>query len=59
MAVLLEVGLAADMEPDGTEAVGLEQQLVEVQVVADPEIPGLAGFLVRDVEVGSAAVLML
>ena len=58
VAVLFEVGFATDMQPDGTEAVGLEQQLVEVQMVADPEIPGLTGFLVRDVEVGSAAVLM-
>ena len=58
VAVLFEVGLAADVEPDGTEAVGLEQQLVKVQMVANPEIPGLAGLLVGDVQVGSTAVLM-
>jgi len=58
VAVVLEVGLAAYVQPNGSVAVGFEEQLVEVQVVVNPEVPCFTGLLVGQVQVGGASVLV-
>ena len=59
VAVVFEVQLAADVQPEGSAAVVLQDTLVEVQVVHNPVVPRACRVDVGHMNVGGTAMEVL